>query len=525
MNILLVDDEIYAVEAIREMVNWEALGIKEIYTAYSMKQAQQVLEENQVDILLSDIEMPRGSGLDLLAWVREKELPIVPIFLTSYAKFSYANQAIRLDTFDYVLKPVEPKELEKILYKAVQKVEENIRKKDESKLAEFWNDSTNQLIEQFILRVADGRIPADRERILHEADVLHLRSLEFYDLFYILLIQLRAETENEKEWGKGLTEYGLKNILSEVIYDHHGFFDPYNRGLPLIPRLTDRHYLLFLNAKKVENWSAFLALAEQALTACQSALPCTVTFYPADAVPIEKFAETAEKLFKLGADNILYDNTIYFDPGLEGMVDDEQEWQRVLDTDPNIDELSAILERAARDGILTRTYLRQMYDCTCKYVRRILSAQSRKIDLEMGKIKATSSMEGMKTWLNYIFAQLPSSEVDGRASQDVVETIRRYIREHIHEELGRGELANLVYLNPDYLSHVFREKVGMSLVDFITAERVKKARELLATTDMSIRDVSLAVGYSNISYFSRQFKRSQGKTPLEFRRSINQNIE
>lgn len=521
MNILLVDDEIYAIEAIREMVDWEALGITNIYAAYSMKQAQQILEEKHVDILLSDIEMPRGSGLDLLVWVREKNLSVVPIFLTSYAKFSYANQAIRLDTFDYLLKPVAPEELEKVLQKAIKKVQENIRQTDKIKMAEYWSDSTNELIEQFILRVADGRIPAERETILHEAEVLHLSKLEFYDNFYILLIQLRAETENEKEWGKGLTEYGLKNILSEVIYNHHGVPDKNSRGLPLIPRLADRHYLLFLNAKKVKNWNEFLILTEQALSACQSALPCSITFYPMDAVPIEKFSEISEKVVKLGADNILYDNTVYLDPGSEGMIEDDREWQHVLDTDPNIDELSAILERAARNGILTRTYLRHMYEHTCKYVRRILSAQMKEIDLEMGQIKATSSIEGMKNWLNYIFAQLPPPNVDDRASQDIVETIRRYIREHIQEELGRNELANLVYLNPDYLSHIFRERAGMSLVDFITAERIKKARELLIATDLSIRDIALAVGYSNISYFSRQFKRSLGKTPLEFRRSIN----
>ena len=182
-------------------------------------------------------------------------------------------------------------------------------------------------------------------------------------------------------------------------------------------------------------------------------------------------------------------------------------------------------ERAARSGILTRTYLRRMFERTCEYARRMLPDRAEKIDLEMGQVKATSSMDGMKNWLNFIFDQVGQSEVDEPAPQDIVEILRRYIREHIHEELGRNELANLVYLNPDYLSHVFREKVGMSLVDFITAERMKKAKELLSTTDRSIRDIALAVGYSNISYFSRQFKRSQGKTPLEFRRSVNQNPE
>jgi two-component system response regulator YesN len=138
----------------------------------------------------------------------------------------------------------------------------------------------------------------------------------------------------------------------------------------------------------------------------------------------------------------------------------------------------------------------------------------------MGQIEATASLDGMKNWLGFVFSQLPESTVEDTESQDVVETLRRYIREHISEELGRNELANLVFLNPDYLSHVFRERTGMSLVDFITAERMKKARELLSTTDQSIRDIALSVGYSNISYFSRQFKRVQGQTPLEFRRSV-----
>ncbi len=519
MNILLVDDEIYAVEAIREMVDWDALGIRNVYTAYSCQQAQRVLEEKKVDILLSDIEMPRGSGLELLTWLRERAMPVEAIFLTSHANFNYANQAIRLDTLDYLLKPVDPQELEAALRKAVLKVQENIRQSNQSRWAEYWQDSAIQLVEQFLLRVADGRITADRETILHEAELLHLDYLEFSDSFYILLIQLRAETEHEKEWGKGLTEYGLKNILSEIMYDRkEDVSRAGSRGLPLIPRLSDRHYLLFLNAKSVENWEQFLLLAEEALNACQSVLPCSITFYPHEMVPIERFSAATEDLFKMSADNILYDNTVYLAQDPAGMAADEQSWQAVLDTRPDLDELIAILERAARSGSLTRTYLRNMYKRTCSYIRQIPSAEG--IDLEMGQIEATASLDGMKNWLGFVFSQLPESTVEDTESQDVVETLRRYIREHISEELGRNELANLVFLNPDYLSHVFRERTGMSLVDFITAERMKKARELLSTTDQSIRDIALSVGYSNISYFSRQFKRVQGQTPLEFRRSV-----
>ena len=67
MRVLIVDDEVYAVEAIREMVDWEALGIGEVVSAYSMRQAQKLLIEKPCDILICDIEMPRGSGLELLS--------------------------------------------------------------------------------------------------------------------------------------------------------------------------------------------------------------------------------------------------------------------------------------------------------------------------------------------------------------------------------------------------------------------------------------------------------------------------
>ena len=70
MNILLVDDEPYSVESIASSLDWEALGITQVLTAYSKRQALSVFVRARVDILLSDIEMPRGSGLDLVEEIR-----------------------------------------------------------------------------------------------------------------------------------------------------------------------------------------------------------------------------------------------------------------------------------------------------------------------------------------------------------------------------------------------------------------------------------------------------------------------
>lgn len=530
MKILIVDDEIYAVEAIREMIDWQTLGIDEVLTAYSMRQAQKQLSEKSVDILLCDIEMPQGTGLELVSWTREQNMQLVTVFLTSHANFSYANQAIRLETFDYILKPADPEELTGVLAKAVGKAAENQSRINRLKQAEYWNDSFIQLCEEFVVRVADGRLMPERDAIMHEVNRLHLNPLEFDGRFYIALIQLRAETESEKEWGKGLTEYGLKNILAEIFYGGKpdngelcpktgkGFGRAYRYGLPLIPRLMERHYLVAVNAERV-SWEQFLSLCGDCVLSCQQAMPMAVTIYPAEAVPVEKFGKVTEQLLANASDNILYDNTVYFPMDDETSAKNEREWEQLLGEQPDWEDLGELLDCAARNGVVTRRYLCHIYDLTCQYLRRQLPGGISGMNLTVEKARATGSLDGMKDWMGRVFAQLPKREMETPAdTQNVISILRRYIREHISEELGRNELAALVYLNPDYLSHIFRERTGVSLIDYITTERMKKARELLVSTDLSIRDVALAVGYSNISYFSRQFKRSQGKTPLEFRK-------
>ena len=250
-------------------------------------------------------------------------------------------------------------------------------------------------------------------------------------------------------------------------------------------------------------------------------MPCAVTFYPGRLSAVEGFAAETEALLKRASDNILYDNTVYLPPPAGILQQEEESWQKVLDEGADLDELGALLDRAARGGLLTRTYLRRMFVRTQDYIdRHSIETPPGGVVSDTEQLQATASLDGMKDWLARSLSQVPERELDERQdTRDVIENLRRYIRGHLNEELGRNELAQLVYLNPDYLSHIFRERVGVPLVDFITAERMKKARELLLSTDLPIRDVALAVGYANISYFSRQFKRAQGQTPLEFRKS------
>lgn len=105
MKLLIVDDQFTVVDGLLEGIDWRGLGIRETFGVYSAAQAQQILREQQIDIMLCDIEMPNEDGLSLVAWIREQKLDVCVILLTAHAEFSYAQESVRLKVFEYILQP------------------------------------------------------------------------------------------------------------------------------------------------------------------------------------------------------------------------------------------------------------------------------------------------------------------------------------------------------------------------------------------------------------------------------------
>lgn len=127
ISILMVDDDRILVEKLEETVDWKRIGISMVFTANNIRQAQKILEEFPIQILLCDIDMPQGSGLELLEWLRNQEMQTECIFLSSYANFAYAQKALQLASREYLLKPISNYELEQALEKVVLEITKNSR--------------------------------------------------------------------------------------------------------------------------------------------------------------------------------------------------------------------------------------------------------------------------------------------------------------------------------------------------------------------------------------------------------------
>lgn len=122
MNVILVDDEEVAVNALKRRVDWKKYGIDEVYIAYSMKEAQKLFQEKVIDVMLSDIEMPQGNGLDLYEWVKSYYPAVECVYVTCHPEFEYMRRAMQLGSADYVLKPIDYEELDGVLSQLVERV-------------------------------------------------------------------------------------------------------------------------------------------------------------------------------------------------------------------------------------------------------------------------------------------------------------------------------------------------------------------------------------------------------------------
>lgn len=124
MILLIVDDEIITIKSILNGVHWEDLVFSEVLYALSAEEAREILQSRPVDIMLCDIEMKGDNGIELLEWVRAQRMQTECIFLTCHEEFAYAQKALQLEGMDYLLKPVPYDQLQKILAKAIVRIQE-----------------------------------------------------------------------------------------------------------------------------------------------------------------------------------------------------------------------------------------------------------------------------------------------------------------------------------------------------------------------------------------------------------------
>ncbi|HAL74143.1 MAG TPA: DNA-binding response regulator, partial [Clostridiales bacterium] len=235
-QVLIVDDEALAIRGIEAGVDWEKIGVAQVFTASNIRQAKEILKNQAIDIMLCDIEMPQGNGLELLAWVRDNRLAVETIILTCHADFDYARKALQLGSLDYMLKAIPYSDLEAIILRAIAKLEKDRELTQSSQYGELWQKNQPLLLEQFWADIASGVISASAEIIQQASVERGIIFTDDIDVLPLLVYYIRPEKDQASD---SIEKALLENLRSVFSMEKHP-----ERQLHVIQRSQDS--LLFV---------------------------------------------------------------------------------------------------------------------------------------------------------------------------------------------------------------------------------------------------------------------------------------
>lgn len=525
-NLLIVDDENLIVEDIKASVAWNKLGISNVFTAFSMRKAKEVFEHNKINVMLCDIEMPQGSGLELLAWVREHSSKTESIILTCHADFSYAKEAVRLGSLDYILKPIPYDELEVAICKAIDKIKKDSQLEEFSRFGEFWFKHQPLLIERFWLDIMNENIPSSPEDIKAAADY---RNIPYTNQMKILPILVGVQ-----QWYKKMSlqdektmEYGLKNVAEEMLLKEGqiGQFFQLKNGKML--------GILFLGNESDCYIDELKENCEKYIVSCNQYLKCDLSCYIGETVYAYELAAIVNKLTLMEKNNVAFYNNVFLLNQQQVSAStistiDMGAWEVMIKKglkEKVVLEVEKYLEHLAKTTGLNANMLYQFQQSFVQILYKVLDEKGIQVNqilddsqsLEMQIQSVYSIIETVK-WIQGLLEKIDEDTAEKGKSEIVVKKVKDYIKLRLNQELTREQISSHVYLNADYLDRIFKRETGESVTKYLMDERLKVACELLLKTEISISDIATSVGYISLSTFSTMFKKMTGMNPAEYRR-------
>lgn len=531
ITMLVVDDEIYALKGITQGIEWDDLPISTILEADSVPEARRQLEAHEVDLVISDIEMPGASGMELLRYIKEARPSTLTIFLTGHARFEYAQEAMHHGCFEYVLKPVDHDALKEIVRRATAEIaERRARQAFDETLDSYrrqWSSQLPILVERFWQEALAGGLPASAERLAREYATYEIPLAPGDAVLPVLLSveQWHVELDGRDE---RIMEYALRKAAAEIVVGAP------DAGAALQDRSQQNIVLLYGAAPEAR--AALLSRCRDYIAACREYFHCTVSCYVGEPTQPPELAGELERLSRLERGNVTLQAAVVDAagtaesaagaPGAGQTLPPFMEWGILLDGGQTAELETAIgealrrmKEEAAGRESLELFYYGFIHMLYQSALRRGASAGELPSQQELAEGLAVRTADGMAAWAQRLLAKWSAALLERQpGASAVIAKIQSYVQEHMDEELGRDEIARAVYRNPAYLSRLFRKETGMSLTDYIAQAKIERAKRLLESSNDKISNIAEGLGYTHFSYFAKLFKKVTGLTPQDYRK-------
>lgn len=542
-QLMIVDDEQAVLDGLSLTIPWGELGIEAVFKATSAMEALELMEKHPMDIVVTDIRMPGMSGLELIQEIRKRWTGTKCIILSGHAEFQYAQEAIRAETNDYLLKPTRVAEL----VKTVRSVQQ--------KLTYEWEQVSSY---QQTLKTMREHLPLLRSNTLN--DLLQGRYISGPDLeskrelldipfgngdeFSLMLIRMEEQFSDYDPNSLQLLEYAISNITEEVFgkhmhisyckdsFDYLVFFMKLKENGDQ-PSIQDEEAFHDKGKQQlVERLAA--QLQKNVLTYLKGNISLMVSkwgSFPGDVRPLYDAAVSSLR------QRIGNDRGFFFTMG------DEAEGHEIycLDQLHSPPSLIHLLEAGRWDGAIhklngifrelnekfceSREHLLEVYYVVCSACSNIAHKNGKPLSAIIGRDYQMAergedffSIHQLQEWSLRVIKRLQDDIDNGikHTRNSILVQVQEYAELHLAGDVSLQTIADHVHLHPVYLSKVYKLETGEALSDYLYRLRMEKAAYLLKNSEEKIYEIARLVGYES-TYFMKVFKKHFGKTPQEFR--------
>lgn len=533
LRVFLAEDETIIRETLRDTVPWARCGYTFVGEAGDGEMALPLIQQTRPDVLITDIRMPFMDGLALSKLVLQEFPQMKVIILSGYDDFEYAQTAIGLGVERYLLKPITKSTLMKVLEEVREKIQGE--RAQQNYLAQFRQEAQDYeqyARRRFLERVVAGQLSV--QEIYEQAEKLDLDlRAKSYNLALVSAMPESGSTsESYSEPGARIRDGMVAHFLRHPDYILFRW-NLTSFAVLLLERQEGMEAIMGRCIRKVRelyqtfgpelNWYVAMGTPTQRLSALPGCFEEVSRLWAYRHILPEQHiltAQTVKTLTGTGSDHDLsgLDMNKVSPAMLTGVLQNAS----AQEIPSFVDEYTHSLEDALESGPFCQYLMLSARFTATQFVENLGMEQKEYLgNLScLGMVGQQISIDDLKRYLSDILLQAIRLRDRVTGSQYKVQLKQAicYIDEHYRsEDISLNRVAKEVDLSPNYLSAVFSQEMGTTFVEYLTAKRMEKARELLRASDLRSGEIAAAVGYKDSHYFSFLFKKTQGCTPRDYR--------
>lgn len=532
-KIMLADDEGIVIDSLKFIIEKEFGDECIVEYAKTGRSVIELAEKFRPDIAVMDIQMPGINGIEAMKEIRKGNNNVLFIVMSAYDKFDYAKEAIKLGVLEYITKPMERTKIVSVLKRGMEMIEQEREKRRNDLLVKEKLETVVPIIESGLIY----------DILLKEhftEDIENYKAVLGFDKSYAYMISIVCGDEQVgnhmtnavgssvkmqqhyqevrecmKEYFDCIVGTVMANKLAVLVpydkdrMDYNERIDLIEKARELVRRMRQKIGISFrIGFGKV---GMLQKMAESYNEALNALLITTGSVAHADDLPIGCDYE---------GDYPIHLEKRLFDEVEKGDV------KHAVATARNFFDWMAENNQDSLMEIRIKILEFVLWAEHIAYEKGGMTYQFNSRQDYLPSVMGTSDLDALREWFMDKIMDSCQNILGKREekSNSIIEMSKEYIKNNFNKDISLDEASRVVNISPYYFSKIFKEGTGENFIEYLTNIRMEKAKELLSTTEHSMKEICLMCGYSDPNYFSRSFKKNVGVTPTEYKSVTDQKL-